>query len=79
MSPENRPAGTVVGSRVTATDIGTHSNNLEYGVPSDNAYFSIDKKTGQLRTKAALDHEDSAFENGVNHDRGHGRRPVRFE
>ena len=57
---ENAEAGTTVGGPITATD--DDDNTLTYTVPADNAFFTIDVATGQLRVKqgATLDHETAA-------------------
>ena len=55
---ENTAAGTNIGSAVSATDPDT-DDSLTYGLGGiDAASFGIDSSTGQLKTKAALDHED---------------------
>ena len=46
-----------VGAPVTATD--ADSDLLNYTDCRHNANFSIDQKTGQIKTKVALDFEDS--------------------
>ena len=54
--PENTPAGQRIGAPVTATDPG---DVLTYSLGgTDGASFDINRATGQLSTKAALDHED---------------------
>lgn len=52
---ENTRAGTNLGARFTATD--DNGDRLTYSIP-DSEYFEIVDSTGQLRTKAVLDHED---------------------
>ena len=53
---ENSAADTAIGSPVSATDADGHG--IAYGLSgTDAASFSIDTDTGQLKTKAALDHE----------------------
>ncbi len=53
---ENTPAGEDIGSPVTATD--PNNDTLTYSLDADGAAsFDINKDTGQLRTKAALDFE----------------------
>ena len=55
--PENTPAGEDVDSPVTATDGDTAS--LTYGIDGpDKDLFNFDTRTGQIRTKEFLDHED---------------------
>ena len=54
---ENTASGTNIGTPIAATD--TDSNTLAYVLGGDDASsFSIDLNTGQLKTSAALDHED---------------------
>ena len=54
---ENRSAGTSVGAAITATDTDSvDRGKLTYSVVPDTD-FSIDWRTGQLKTKALLDHE----------------------
>ena len=53
---ENTPAGRNIGARVFATDSGdVLTYSLDAG--ADAAAFDINRATGQLTTKAALDHE----------------------
>ena len=52
--PENMPAGHNVGAPVTATD--ANNDRLTYTMTGIDAFEIIDS-TGQLRTKAVLDHE----------------------
>ena len=52
---ENTRAGTNLGAPVRATD--GNNDRLTYSIPP-SIYFEIDASTGQLRTKAELDHED---------------------
>ena len=52
---ENTRAGTNLGAPVRATD--GNNDRLTYSIPP-SIYFEIDVSTGQLRTKAELDHED---------------------
>ena len=55
---ENTAAGTNIGTAVSATDPDA-GDSLTYGLGGiDAASFGIDSNTGQLKTKAALDHED---------------------
>ena len=54
---ENLPAGRNLGAPVTATD--DDNDRLTYSIPASD-YFEIVDSTGQLRTKAELDHEDLA-------------------
>ncbi len=54
---ENTAADTDIGSAYTATDADT-DDTLTYSLGgTDAASFAIDTSTGQLKTKAALDHE----------------------
>ena len=54
---ENTASGVDIGDPVGATD-ADDDDTLEYSLGgTDNASFSIDSTNGQLRTKAALDHE----------------------
>ena len=54
---ENTPAGRDIGDPVTATDSDS-GESLTYRLEgTDAARFDIDETTGQLRTKAPLDHE----------------------
>ena len=60
--PENTPPGTNIGDPISATD--PDEDTLEFGDPltyslegDAAASFDIDKSTGQLITKAALDFE----------------------
>ena len=55
--PENTPAGRDIGNPVTATD-GNPGDTLTYTLrASDTQYFDIVESTGQIRTKAELNHE----------------------
>ena len=55
---ENTPAGENVDSPVTATDGDT--TTLTYGLEGPHAdLFSFDTRSGQIRTKAPLNHEDA--------------------
>ena len=57
---ENTPAGTDIGAAFAATDSNS-GDTLTYSLGgSDAASFDIDASSGQLRTKAALDHEITA-------------------
>ena len=51
---ENLPAGRNLGAPVTATD--GDNDRLTYSTPPSD-YFEIVDSTGQLSTKAELDHE----------------------
>ena len=54
---ENTPANTNIGSPVAATD-DDNGDSLTYTLAGDDAAsFAIDALTGQLKTKAPLDHE----------------------
>ena len=53
---ENTPVGQALGSPFTATD--DDNDSLTYRLdPASETIFTIDKQTGQIQTKAALDHE----------------------
>ena len=55
---ENTPPGEDVESPVTATDADT--TTLIYGLEGPHAdLFSFDTRSGQIRTKAPLNHEDA--------------------
>ena len=54
---ENTPAGENVDSPVTATDQDTTTLTYELGGPHADL-FSFDTQSGQIRTKAPLNHED---------------------
>ena len=55
---ENTPAGENVDGPVTATDADT--TTLTYGLEGPHAdLFSFDNRSGQIRTKAPLNHEDA--------------------
>ena len=51
---ENTRAGANLGAPVRATD--ANNDRLTYSIPASD-YFEIDASSGQLRTKAELDHE----------------------
>ena len=51
---ENTRAGTNLGAPVRATDAS--NDRLTYSIPASD-YFGIDASSGQLRTRAELDHE----------------------
>ena len=55
---ENTPAGENVGSPVTATDGDTTTLTYELNGP-DADLFNFNTRTGQIRTKAPLNHEDA--------------------
>ena len=56
---ENTAAGMTVGGTYPATD--PEDDNLTYSIGGpDSGFFAIDEETGQLKTKAALDHEAAA-------------------
>ena len=56
---ENSPAGTNVGTAVSATDID--GDTLTYSLSgTDAASFDLDTSTGRIKTKAALDYEAKA-------------------
>ena len=52
---ENLPAGRNLGATVTATD--ANNDRLTYSIAASDEFEIVDS-TGQLRTKAELDHED---------------------
>ena len=58
--PENSPAGTLVGSPVTATD--REGDSLTYSLSEASSQFDLDSATGQLSVAdgASLDHEAQA-------------------
>ena len=55
--PENTEAGENIGAPVTANDPDTGDTPAYTLGGTDAAFFDIDASTGQLQTKAALDHE----------------------
>ena len=56
-SPRTRARGTTIGAPLAATD--ADSDRLTYAISGDDAgFFSFDTSSGQLRTRAALDHEE---------------------
>ena len=58
---ENTASGTNIGAAVAATDVDVPANTLSYTLGgTDAASFDIVSSSGQLRTKAALDHETKA-------------------
>ena len=54
---ENTTTGVAIGAPVTATDPDTGDTPAYTLGGTDAAFFDIDASTGQLQTKAALDHE----------------------
>ena len=56
---ENTPSGRDVGPALDASDMTSESLTYSLGGPNA-ALFSIVSTTGQIRTRAALNHEDSA-------------------
>ena len=55
---ENTPSGRNIGAPVVASDTG---DVLTYSIDdTDDATFDIDRATGQLKTQASLDYEDSS-------------------
>ncbi len=54
---ENTTTGVAIGDPVTATDPDTGDTPAYTLGGTDATFFDIDASTGQLRTKAALDHE----------------------
>ena len=71
---ENTPADTHLGAPFTATDVDNHA--LTYSLEGvDAASFSIDAQSGQLMTRAALDHESKdRYAVTLRADDGHGGR-----
>ena len=62
--PENTPPGTNIGDPIEAEDddegILEYGDTLTYSLEGeDAAFFDIDKSTGQIITKAALDYEET--------------------
>ena len=55
--PENTEAGVAIGAPVTAADPDTGDTPAYTLGGTDAAFFDIGTSTGQLQTKAALDHE----------------------
>ena len=55
---ENTPAGEDVDSPVSATDLDTTTLTYDLGGPHADL-FSFDTRSGQIRTKAPLNHEDA--------------------
>ena len=53
---EDTPSGQAIGDPVSAKDANAHTLTYSLG-GTDEASFSIDTATGQLKTKAALDYE----------------------
>ena len=56
--PENTPAGRDVGNPVNATDLITNSPTYELG-GRDAGLFTIVRTSGQIRTSASLNHEET--------------------
>ncbi|MCY4530598.1 MAG: cadherin domain-containing protein, partial [Chloroflexi bacterium] len=54
---ENTPAGENIGSPVSASDLDTTTLTYTLGGP-DAGLFNFNTRTGQIRTKAPLNHED---------------------
>ena len=66
---ENTPAGTNIGAPVVASD----PDVLTYSLDATGAMsFDINRATGQLITKVALDFEGTSV-----HSNGNGNRPLR--
>ena len=57
---ENTADDATIGSAVSATDANSGDTLLYSLDGTDKASFALDTGTGQLKTKAALDHEDDA-------------------
>ena len=57
---ENTPAGTNIGAPVVASDTDVLTYSLENPNTGDAAEFDINRATGHLITKAALNHEEKA-------------------
>ena len=55
---ENTEAGTDIGAPVVAEDDDNDTLTYTLATGGDNDSFAIDRATGQLKTKAALNHED---------------------
>ena len=77
---ENTPAGRNLGARVAATDRGdvlTYSLDSRYDDRCES--FDINRATGQLTTKAALDFEMPVDQgrNNEYHSNSDGNRPLR--
>ena len=70
---ENTPAGTNIGAPVAASDTDVLTYSLVDG--TDAANFDINRATGHIVTKAALDHEDWCWTRTGNG--GKGNRPLR--
>ncbi|WP_419864235.1 cadherin domain-containing protein [Candidatus Poriferisodalis sp.] len=80
--PENSGVGTAIGSLVTATDLD--GDQLTYSLSGvDDDFVEIDASTGQLRTRAPLDHESVATLNvlvrATDPSGLRAQRPVRIE
>ena len=58
--PENTPANVNIGEPLTATDIDNDILDYYFFGLIDSIYFSIDSSTGQLKTKASLNHEQKS-------------------
>ena len=55
--PEDAPAGTYIGTPITATDTNKETTLVYTLGGIDAASFDIDEQTGQLKTKVVLDYE----------------------
>ncbi|MDE0468378.1 MAG: cadherin domain-containing protein, partial [Candidatus Poribacteria bacterium] len=74
---ENTPAGTNIGTPVAATDADNDMLTYSLGWLEGSPVFSIDRHTGQLRTKAPLDYETkNSYSFSVFADDGKGDRVV---
>ncbi len=70
--PENTDSGVNIGTPITATDADGDTLTYSLGA-TDTKAFSIDSKTGQLQTKAALDYETkSSYTLTITADDGNG-------
>ncbi len=59
---ENTPSGQNIGNAISAS-AGEEGDSLIYSLEgADRSSFSIDRNTGQIKTRAALNHEDPACE-----------------
>ena len=57
---ENTPAGENIGGPVTASDGDTTTLTYSLGGP-DADLFNFNTRSGQIRTKSPLNHEDSVM------------------
>ena len=73
---ENTPAGEDIGDAVVATDPGDVLDLLDWAALMMHK-FSLDRATGQLRTKGALDFDTATGGSCHTHRDRHGHGPVR--